>query len=87
MKRVVLLFNVILLALTIDYLAENISLYIDSKNKNSIKNEIFIKESKLKFIVNEINEKNKELKDIEDKKSTEVRILKVWEKELEKTHS
>ena len=45
MKRVVLLFNVILLALTIDYLAENISLYIDSKNKNSIKNEIFIKES------------------------------------------
>ena len=87
MKRVVLLFNVILLALTIDYLAENSSLYIDSKNKNSIKNEIFIKESKLKFIENEINEKNKELKDIEDKKSTEVRILKVWEKELEKTHS
>ena len=81
MKRVVLLFNVILLALTIDYLAENISLYIDSKNK------IFIKESELKFIENEINEKNKELKDIEDKKSTEVRILKVWEKELEKTHS
>lgn len=87
MKRVVLLFNVILLALTIDYLAENISLYIDSKNKSSIKNEIFIKESELKFIENEINEKNKELKDIEDKKSTEVRILKVWEKELEKTHS
>lgn len=87
MKRVVLLLNVILLALTIDYLAENISLFIDSKSNGNLKNELFLKEGELKSIEKDINIKNKELKDIEEKNSEKVGILKVWEKELKKTNS
>ena len=87
MKRVVLLLNVILLALTIDYLAENISLFIDSKSNGNLKNELFLKEGELKSIEKDINIKNKGLKDIEEKNSEKVGILKVWEKELKKTNS
>ena len=87
MKRVVLLLNVILLALTIDYLAENISLFIDSNSNGSIKNELFLKEKELKSIEKDINIKNKELKDIEEKNSEKVGLLKLWEEELKKTNS
>lgn len=85
MKRVVFLIALVIMVLSIDYLGNTIIEYF--KSNSSLTYNIKITDNNEKINKNKriIEEKKKEVSEVEKNNEDKVRLLEVWEKELEKT--
>lgn len=87
MKRVVFLIALVIMVLSIDYLGNTIIEYF--KSNSSLTYNIKINDNNEKINKNKriIEEKKKEVSEVETNNEDKVRLLEVWEKELKKTTS
>ena len=84
MKRVVFLIALVIMVLSIDYLGNTIIEYF--KSNSSLTYNIKINDNNEKINKNKriIEEKKKEVSEVETNNEDKVRLLEVWEKELGK---
>lgn len=87
MKRVVFLIALVIMVLSIDYLGNTIIEYF--KSNSSLTYNIKINDNNEKINKNKriIEEKKKEVSEVETNNEDKVKLLEVWEKELKKTTS
>ena len=87
MKRVVFLIALVIMVLSIDYLGNTIIEYF--KSNSSLTYNIKINDNNEKINKNKriIEEKKKEVSEVETNNEDKVKLLEVWEKELKKTAS
>lgn len=85
MKRVVFLIALVIMVLSIDYLGNTIIEYF--KSNSSLTYNIKINDNNEKINKNKhiIEEKKKEVSEVETNNEDKVKLLEVWEKELKKT--
>ena len=85
MKRVVFLIALVIMVLSIDYLGNTIIEYF--KSNSSLTYNINDNNEKINKNKRIIEEKKKEVSEVETNNEDKVKLLEVWEKELKKTTS